>query len=383
MREFEFIDRVMPDVPPATPEQRAAVRARLLEHGHGSVGDRRDVRPTGRRGRRGVTSGGRRGSPRSRRGGMPGGSLGGWRGVLSGGWRGVTLVAAAVILVIGAVAVLLPRSAPAPATLTPRQRLDAAADRLAAQPHAVLRYWRQETEIVRRTKGADGHLVEERASEVVAIGRDGDWYTWYEPVSTKPYGAAATEAWRRSGSPRLCPGRGCDPNLPVYPSRSMSRPLAVAPGWTATLPELLALPREAAALKAELLRRYPDGSDESRDQWLAQAARLLVVELPTTPGTQAAAYRVLAGLPGASVRDDVRDPAGRRAVTLQAPVRGVVSSQLVIDPDSGALWAAQQVAPVPGLAAGVPDVVTSIVRRAWTDARPTPPPGCRECSGRY
>ncbi|TYB53498.1 hypothetical protein FXF51_49540 [Nonomuraea sp. PA05] len=375
MREFEFIDRVMPDVPPATPEQRAALRARLFEQGHGSVGGRRVMRPTGRRGRRGVTSGGRRGSLRGRPGVMSGGSL--------GGWRSVALVAAAVILVIGAVAVLLPRSTPAPAALTPRQRLDAAAGRLAAQPHAVLRYWRQETEVITRTKGAGGYLVEERGRDVVAIGRDGDWYTWYEAVSAEPYGAEATERWRRSGSPRLCPARGCDPNLPYYPARSMDRLLAVAPGWTATLPEVLALPREASALKAELLKHYSDTSKANRDEWLAQAVRRLVVEFPTTPGTQAAAYRVLAGLPGASVRDDVRDPAGRRAVTIQAPVRGVVSSQLVIDPDSGALWAAQQVAPVPGLAPGAPDVIRSIVRRAWTDARPTPPPGCRNCSGRY
>ncbi|UBU12620.1 CU044_5270 family protein [Nonomuraea gerenzanensis] len=357
MREFEFIDRVMPDVPPPAPEQVAAVRDRLARRA-GSASLRRD-RPVRRAGSA---------SPRRPR---------------LGGWKGVALAAAAVILVIGAVAVLLPASTPAPVVTTPRQVLDAAADRLARQPLPVRRYWRQETERIMRTEGADGYRVEERGRDVLAFGRDGDWYTWYESVSTEPYGAEATEQWRRSGSPKLCPGRGCDPHLPAYPARSMDRPLAVAPGWTATLAEVLALPGEAAALRAELLEHYTDNSEASPDQWLGEVARRLVVELPISPGTQAAAYRVLAGLPGASVRDDVHDPGGRPAVTLELPPRGAVRVQLVIDPGSGALRAAQQVAPMPGLDPGVPSVITVIVARSWTDTRPVPPSGCRNCSGRY
>ncbi|MFD0469745.1 hypothetical protein ACFQ0B_16570 [Nonomuraea thailandensis] len=77
------------------------------------------------------------------------------------------------------------------------------------------------------------------------------------------------------------------------------------------------------------------------------------------------------------MRGDVRDPAGRRAVTLELPTRGVVRVQLVIDPGSGALRAVRQVAEE------IPHVVTVIVSRGWTDARPVPPSGCRGCSGRY
>ncbi|MFD0469746.1 hypothetical protein ACFQ0B_16575 [Nonomuraea thailandensis] len=213
----------MPDVPPPAPEQVAAVRARLAQ---------------------------RAASPARRRRPL-------------GGWKGMALAAAAVILVIGAVAVLLPPPAPAPVATTPRQLLEAAADRLAAQPHTVLRYWRQDTEQIARTKGDGGYLVEERSRDVIAFGRDRDWYTWHEAVSAEPYDAEAAEAWRRAGSPAL-PG----PRLRPRPAR-VRGPLDGPPaGGGARLDGDAAgaarAAQEPAALRRELLEHAQDTAGAPR-----------------------------------------------------------------------------------------------------------------------
>ncbi|MET9251783.1 hypothetical protein [Nonomuraea sp. NPDC003709] len=371
MKEFEFIDRVMPDVPPLSPAQHAAARARLAE----ATAARPAARPTGRTARSAARPTGRTAGPAARR-------VRGRRSVARG-WRGIALAAMAVVLVIGAVVLLVPSPGREQVASTPGQLLDAAAGKLAAQPQGSGRYWWLEIEEVVRSKGTEGFLVEERGKDVLVLGRDHDGYTWYEPVSAKPYGAEAAAAWRRAGSPKLCPARECDPKLRFYPVRTLERSLSLAPGWQPTLEQLLALPREATALRTELLRHVPLGYDQSPDDWVRAAGIRLVKDVPATPGTRAAAYRMLAALPGARVVDDVRDAAGRRGVTLQLRVNDAVRVQLVIDPSSGELWAVQQVAPLPGLPRGVAGVASTVVRTGWSDARPVLPPGCRGCRGRY
>lgn len=348
-REFEFIDRVMPDVPPPTPAQLAAARARLAEAA--------------------------RATPRA-----------------APGRRLMVLAAAAVVLVIGAIAALMPPLARPPAATTPRQVLTTAAGKLAAQPPGTGRYWRTETEELVRTKGMDGYLVEEHGLDVLAFGPDGDVYSWYEAVSAVPYGAKNTEIWRRAGSPKLCPARDCDQNMRYYPRRDPDAALIFSSdrkssgkkaSWAPTLAELLALPQEASALKAELSKRYPAGSSVSRADWLLRTGSRLVQSVPATPGTRAAAYRMLATLPGVNVIDNVRDPAGRVGVALHLPPSGADRIQLVIDRQSGDLLAVQHVAPMPGLPPGVPWAASIIKRTGWSEARPVPPPGCRDCTGTY
>ncbi|MEW1843179.1 hypothetical protein AB0392_35005 [Nonomuraea angiospora] len=372
MKEFEFIDRVMPDVPPLSPAQLAAARARLAEATAARTAARTAGRPAAR--------------PAARtpdRAAGPGVGRGRGRRPVVHGWWGIALAAMAVVLVIGAVVLLVPSQGREPVAATPGQLLNAAAAKLAAQPQGSGRYWWLETEQVRRGKGGEGFLVEERGKDVLVLGRDGDGYTWYEAVSARPYGAEAAEAWKRAGSPKLCPARDCDPNLRFYPQRTLEKYLTLALGWQPTLDELLALPREPNALRTELLRHVSLGYDKSLDDWVREAGLRLVQDVPATPGTRAAAYRMLAALPGARVLDDVRDPAGRRGVTLQLRVNDAVRVQLVIDPESGELRASQQVAPIRGLPQGAAAVATIVVRAGWSDARPVPPSGCSDCRGRY
>jgi hypothetical protein len=94
---------------------------------------------------------------------------------------------------------------------------------------------------------------------------------------------------------------------------------------------------------------------------------------------------MLADLPGVRVIDHVRDPSGRAGVVLRFPPgRGVVRVELVIDRQSGAPLAVQQVAPIPGLPEGTASYAMVIGTASWTDARPEVPPGCGSgCTGTY
>ncbi|MEV0145037.1 MULTISPECIES: hypothetical protein [unclassified Nonomuraea] len=333
MNEFQVIDSVMPDVPSPSAGQLAAARARI-----------RAAAPVP------AVAG-------SRVGRRP--------------WTGMALVAAAVALVIGAVATLVPRPAVEPAAVTPMQKLEAAAARLAATPEAKGRFWRRDTEQVMRTNNGNGYQVEERAMEVLALGPYREVYGWYEPMSSKPYTAEGLKAWRRDGSPKLCPARGCDKNMPAYSSTPLKSALKLAEGLTPTLTELRNLPKAPAALRTRLLESYDPQVAAEREQWLAGAA-LRLAGSPATPGTRAAAYLLLAKAPGIEVVEGVPGTFGLGGLALQSRV-----SQLVIDPRTGQLLGRQWLAP-DGVAWNA-----EIVRKAgWSDVRPVPPPGCRRCTAR-
>lgn len=330
MNEFQIIDSVMPDLPPSSADQLAAARERVF------AGTRR---PPVRGGRR--------------------------------SWTGTMLVAAAVALVVGAVVVLVPRPATEPAAVTPMQKLQAAAAKLAATPEEKGRYWRRDTEQVQRTKNGDAYKVEERAREVLAFGPDREVYGWHEPISSKPYTAEGLKAWRQDGSPKLCPARGCDKNMPAYSSEDLDLGLELADGLKPTLKELRNLPKEPAALKARLLESYNPRVAE-REPWLEGAASRLI-NSPATPGTRAAAYLLLANAPGIKVVDDIPGTFGLDGLALQSK-----EGQIVIDRRTGQLLGRQWLTP------GGVAWSAEIVRKAgWSDVRPVPPAKCVRCTTRF
>ncbi|MFB4263251.1 hypothetical protein [Nonomuraea sp. GTA35] len=337
MNEFQVIDSVMPDVPPPSAEQLLAARERILAAAPVSHVS--------------MAGAGRR------------------------SWTGMALVAAAVVLVVGVVVALVPRSAVKPVAVTPMQKLEAAAARLAATPEANGRYWRRATEHVVRTKSDHGYKVEERAMEVLAFGPDREVYGWHEPVSSKPYTAEDLKAWRRDGSPKLCPARGCDKNMPAYSSTDLEAGLELADGLKPTLTELRSLPKEPAALKARLLESYRPQVDAERERWLKEAASRLITS-PAEPGTRAAAYLLLAKEPGITVVDDVPRTFGLDGLALQDKT-GQGVRQIVIDRKTGHVLGRQWPAPD-----GVHHRAEIVRKVGWSDVRPVPPAGCVRCTTR-
>lgn len=104
--------------------------------------------------------------------------------------------------------------------------------------------------------------------------------------------------------------------------------------------ELAALPTDAVQLKRQLLRSHDvnDGEAESAQEFLFYAGRDLVVDLPVTPRVRAAAYRMLAALPGVTSLGKVTDQRGRSGVAIAVTRQGdfaKAQTRLIVDPVSG------------------------------------------------
>ncbi|MFF0307324.1 CU044_5270 family protein [Streptosporangium sp. NPDC004379] len=367
MNDFRLVDAVMPDVAPPDPAKAAEARARVL-------GGRR-----------------RRSVPR---------------------WAGVLTAATATAAVIGAVAVVAVPSlggGPAgPAVTVTRvnaeEVLAAAADRLARRPEATgRRYWRGETEeVVRRRIGVAGHtfLADERVGQTTWLGPGRKRTIVISGLGTRPVTAADRAEWRKAGSPRLCGAdTDCDNDMvPDGKTRyivSDTEEVLQQGALELNGREIRDLPRDPAALRERLLSYWPAqwkamkknvpaqvrAESAERDDWLWGIGESLLLGTPATPGTRAAIYRMLAGLPRARVVDGIRDADGRAGVAvLRGDGRGEPEKQLVVDRETGEPLAVQQVSPAP--AAGqerlpVNRLYSRMVKRlGWTDDEPVVPKGC-------
>ncbi|MEQ4720524.1 CU044_5270 family protein [Nonomuraea sp. B19D2] len=298
MKEFQLIDEVMPQVPPADHATVMAARARML------------------------------GAARRRH----------WPV-----WPKVMLAAVAVSAVVagGFVAVPLLGGADVQTAAVPEADavLAAAADRLAAQPPGTGAWWRREMVQVARMKTAT-YTVEQRVRDVLWASRQRGYRTQRGPVSAKPLTPTDAQAWKDAGSPDLCDG--------CLSGKTYFTPLKM------TTKPVTELPTEPEALKAEMLRA---NDKETPEAWLWGASKWLLLDVESTPATRAALYRVLAGLPGVRVENDVTDIDGRIGVALtygEAPTR----QQIIIDRDSGQLLAIQE---------GDGSSAYVIKRLGWTD----------------
>jgi hypothetical protein len=139
-------------------------------------------------------------------------------------------------------------------------------------------------------------------------------------------------------------------------------------GPNGTLQDVLALPTDPAQLRARLLEvkaaTAPAAGDTSA---LAQISAGLLSETPALPQVRAAAFRLLADLPGAVVRPDVTDEGGRSgtAVAFAFP-EYQLKLVLIVDPDSGKLLSTNTVGGKSGS--------STILLSGWTDDTPAAPP---------
>ncbi|MER6140409.1 CU044_5270 family protein [Streptomyces sparsogenes] len=148
-----------------------------------------------------------------------------------------------------------------------------------------------------------------------------------------------------------------------------------------TYADLRKLPGDSARLEKVLADLYEeDGGSEirGRTEWMwRQAANL--INLPVRAEVRAAAYRVIAGLPGIRSLGEVTDPLGRKGVGFALPATdrpdyGTARSELIVDPATGALLSDREVLTEPnakaaeaGLTAGTVVNYTATVTSEWTD----------------
>ncbi|MFE2543090.1 CU044_5270 family protein [Actinacidiphila glaucinigra] len=258
--------------------------------------------------------------------------------------------------------------------------------------------------------GEEGHLFAVRSAST------DEWSVGVRPGTgslevsgldsvTEPRTAADKDRWRAAGSPRTVEievGKkaGSGRLVTVIGTR---RPMvmhtnvddkiyAVGPD-NVTYKDLRALPSTSAELRRHLERLYArdNGADtgtSNRSAWMLRQAGNLVT-MPVKPAVRAAAYRVMADLPGVRVAGRVTDPLGREGVGVDFPISyrgplGTTRERLIVDPSTGAMLSDVLVLVDPsarareaGLAAGMTVNYNATTRMSWGERQITVPGNAR------
>ncbi|MGC4938783.1 CU044_5270 family protein [Kribbella sp. DT2] len=208
----------------------------------------------------------------------------------------------------------------------------------------------------------------------------GSSYRGRRSLGAKPATAADEAVWRQAGSPTswnlgktdtvvprdqiitASPGKGELDKLHGDADRYDALGVQGVP-----LKEILALPSTPDGLRARLLQdkahRAKDADDTS---YLVGMATGLLETTPALPKVRGAALRLLSGLPGAEVEENVPDTLGRKgtAVTFAFPaLRSTV--RLLIEPRTGKLLSSEHLGGKIGR--------TVVLASGWTDDQPTAP----------
>lgn len=239
------------------------------------------------------------------------------------------------------------RVMPSPARQTTHAAVNASAfllvsaDRVEKSSTGTGAYWHAEERIFARagTKPKAGKKTTYLAYATTTLrtwwSRDGRWHSdaGLDPMIT--FATPADEAaWKAAGSPALSRVGHNDDDSPMK---------FTIGGAQLSLAQLQALPTDPTRLRVWLHTNY-QADHEGLDEDSAVYARALdILTTPTTVGTRAALYRVLAELPGVQLVGTVHDPLGRigTAVSRLEPGPGnqMSARRLVIEPETGALLA--------------------------------------------
>ncbi|SCG80776.1 hypothetical protein GA0070609_6637 [Micromonospora echinaurantiaca] len=277
-----------------------------------------------------------------------------------------TVGAAAATVTAVVVAVTGPGTAPrtvpdtvpgaaAPATQAPMDSsrlLLVAAERSDSAPRSGGRYLTMQTESGRAVpvEAADGtYTMVDRSGDQYWLARSDADSSWVfgQSLGATPATPGDEAAWRRDGSPsvvritkpkpydlRIGPGK-------VYGDKVDPAHLFALGDRNVSQAELDALPTDPAGLRGVLLGRFDGGGGDmptDRDEWLFTVATHVVIDLPVSNEVRAAAYRMLATLPGVRGLGAVQDMRGRPgqaiAFTPGGPGNGL-EVRLIIDPDTG------------------------------------------------
>jgi hypothetical protein len=265
-------------------------------------------------------------------------------------------------------------------------------------------YWEQRTSngYLDVVAGARPYTVANTYREVWSIGvRPGEASRWTSQIGERfePRTATDEARWRAAGSPksvRIDPGvtkQGHKLELtePIGPWHEISERtdsdgdiVSVGPN-NVNYAYLRALPGDVAGLTAVLDKLYTqDGGAEAgnRTDWMLTQATGLI-QLPVSGAVRAAAYRIIAGLPGIESLGTVQDALGRQGVGIVLPEYqqgdlGTVRQEVVVDAKSGTLLANETILTSPsalarsaGLTAGIALNYQATTEIGWTNQQTT------------
>ncbi|GIE32733.1 hypothetical protein Ait01nite_057780 [Actinoplanes italicus] len=286
-----------------------------------------------------------------------------------------------------------------------RNLLLAAADRTMGDSTAGGRYWVSEVESGTLLEvGRDGnrYAIMGRTEETVwhTVRRDDRAVHYFRWVGAAPASDADRAAWKRAGSPASWPKDEACPDSGSYPAGAgATRTVISKPGASTfsigggyiTAAQVRDLPTDPVRLEAWLVdslrRGNPDLTAAELSKGIFSSMLNLLYQAPGTPEVRAAAYRLLAVLPGLRDLGPVTDPKGRpgNAVTLvtnedepgvrQADTGGAREVRLIFDPESGVplAWETRVLRPADYLSwvpAGAVFDYEAVLRTRWTDDVP-------------
>ncbi|MFI0350167.1 CU044_5270 family protein [Actinomadura sp. 9N407] len=194
---------------------------------------------------------------------------------------------------------------------------------------------------------------------------DGRSWTGYRTLGAVPMSAKDAPAFRRDGSP--------DPN-PVSPVLDKDTGTKTYPvcDREMTFKQVQALPADPGKLKGALKRAIPRDhptAGRTTDEVLKNCVTGLLSFTPAPPKVRAAAYRMLAAMPGVTAIGTVTDERGRKGVGLHVRVLRDVAETVIIDPGSSLVLSTSRTVPdVPGKVAK-----DLYLQAGWTDAAPRIP----------
>ncbi|MGI5166371.1 CU044_5270 family protein [Spirillospora sp. CA-253888] len=363
--------------------------------------------------RRRMTEGPRRApAPRRRRG-------------LAFGFGAVAVGAAAAVAVS-----VLPGGGAAPSApeeeapeVSPQTLMLAAAERAAKEPASGSHWYYKRIDGGQAVVMDKGYMVDRRVEKESWIPTSAREYAWTveRPLSVKPLAPADVAAWRRDGSPKSWKvlaniggaldgrpfkegeqgrgGPGSDTGDPVTagPGEPYAVPDSLRPGWFGTLggqsinpQDLRKLPGDPVALKAAVEKRMkprerkmaevmPAGGIRAlHNDRLFQDTVALLTSLPAPPKVRAAAFRMLATLPGVQNRGKVTDALGRKGQAVAyRNLNDTVEQRVVVDPATGRLLAVQQVVITPQARyrerVGQVRYYSVLLEAKWSDKAPVLP----------
>jgi hypothetical protein len=299
---------------------------------------------------------------------------------------------------------------------TAQQVLLTAAEHAATAPATAGTYWRvDDIEAQLLPAGTLAHPYDIFAMQrqdvwtAKAVGKR-SWYIWQElPVSLATPADAA--AWRAAGSPsRWIFGAGAKTQTDTLSAQASAASMSVSDGTVGyiegdegslTAAQFAALPDTTGGLKALLVgyakktwsAQHPGGGGATVDQLVWGEAVALLTD-PVTPQVRAAAFKVMAGLPGVRSLGRMHDLLGRTGygLGLGPSTSSSVGKQIaLIDPNGVFLGTALVGHPDPAMcnqpgatchayygrhsfSAMAPIRWLLVVKAGWTSSRPPLPP---------
>lgn len=275
--------------------------------------------------------------------------------------------------------------------LTARDILLAAATRAERAPAETGRYWHVRTlnvfGAVRLGTGADGYWMVRRTVEEswdAGAAKDPSWHGRRD-IGVRPRTEADARAWRAAGSPTewtLDADGARDIELSTRPgagelNKETQPPTYLEDLGQLSLAQVRQLPADQRALRDWVTKRvrtrmgFAPGSAQSNRLVFGFLGRMLL-DTPAGPGVRAAAFRILADIPGVRGLGPVRDDSGRPGQGVEFR-SGAQTDLLIIDPATHLLLAGGYTSGPGGKSVPAKQSSTLVLSAEWSDAKPRVP----------